>query len=59
MNIHDIISSALVSLLIFIGSFAYGYVRGRAYGWQEGYFEREAAERRKRDHLGRYKPQKS
>jgi hypothetical protein len=59
MSTQNIISAALVAGFISVVAFVYGYVRGRAYGWQEGFFEREAAERRKRDHLGRFKPQKS
>jgi hypothetical protein len=59
MTATDFIQCAFVGVLIAASSGIYCFIRGRAYGWQEGFFEREAAERRKRDHLGRFKPQKS
>ena len=34
----------------------YGYKKGRDYGWQEGYFERENYEKKRRDRQGQFKP---
>ncbi len=34
----------------------YGYNKGRAYGWQEGFFERENYEKKRRDRQGQFKP---
>lgn len=55
MTIHDLISCALVGLSIAGIAYWRGFTRGRDFGWTEGYFEREAAERRKRDQFGRFK----
>lgn len=55
MSPTDLIQCAFVGVFIAAVSLTYGFVRGRAFGWQEGFFEREAAERRKRDSQGRFK----
>lgn len=55
MSATDFIQCAFVGVAIAAAAVTYGFIRGRAYGWQEGYFQREAAERRKRDSQGRFK----
>lgn len=55
MTATDFIQCAFVGVFIAAVNLIYGFVRGRDYGWQEGFFEREAAERRKRDSQGRFK----
>lgn len=55
MTAHDIIACALVGLLIASVSGVYCFSRGRAYGWYEGYHERERAERERRNKLGQFR----
>ena len=33
----------------------HGFTRGKAYGWQEGYFGKVRDDRERRDHFGRFK----
>ena len=48
--------AAFVTLCIgFLVGYVCGHARGSAFGWQEGYFQRERDERNKRDHFGRFK----
>ena len=58
MNI-DLFTAALALFAMFSLGFLTGYVcghaRGSAFGWQEGYFQRERDEQNKRDHFGRFK----
>jgi hypothetical protein len=56
MTLTDLIQCGFAGVVIATCALVYGFRRGRDYGWQAGYFEREAAERRKRDQLGRFKP---
>jgi hypothetical protein len=39
----------------YVASYLHGYSRGRAYGWQEGYFGKARDERGRRDHFGRFR----
>ncbi len=55
MTAQDIIACAFVGTLIAITGIIYGFIRGRAFGWQSGYFQREHDEKRRRDALGRFK----
>lgn len=55
MNIHCIVGCALVGPLIAVGGLIYGFVRGRSFGWQEGYLTRERNEMNRRNKLGQFR----
>ena len=51
----EIIGCAIAGIILLLAGASVGFSRGRAFGWYEGYHERERIEQDKRDKLGRFK----